>query len=450
MEDNDTIYGVIKGTAVNHGGSVSSLTVPNLNAQADVIMTAVERAKIGVDTISYIETHGTGTSLGDPIEVNGLKKAFRLLQKKQGKSNYINNYCGLGTVKTNVGHLEAAAGITGVIKILLAMQHQKLPGILNFNELNPYIQLQDSPFYIVEKTQDWIQLKDESGQEIPRRAGVSSFGFGGANAHIIIEEPPISNNISFQPEQAYYLIALSAKTNQSLNQKVIELADWLAKQIEEPLLENISYTLNEGRSHFEKRFALVVSNINELKEKLEQIRKGETVFGYFYSDVNVEMDEAPYKKLLRMTIEELKLQDPKSNDYKENLEVLANLYTKGYDFEWDSLYQNGSKKRILLPPYPFMKERYWIPNAQSTGSKKQQEISENARKDLNKKAFEDLSFTPGSVPDSPQSLFTSKTFSELKMVVQDQTLNDLEKILNGLQRNEFTTVELKNYISINK
>ena len=125
LADGDTIYGVIKGTAVNHGGRVSALTVPNPNAQADVIMKAIERSEIDVASISYIETHGTGTSLGDPIEINGLKKAFQTLSKRQGETPLPTHYCGLGAVKTNIGHLEAAAGIASLIKMLLAFQHPK-------------------------------------------------------------------------------------------------------------------------------------------------------------------------------------------------------------------------------------------------------------------------------------------------------------------------------------
>ena len=185
--DKDHVYGIIKGSAVNHGGQVSSLTVPNPNAQADVIITACERGHVDVNT-DDIEAHGTGTSLGDPIEINGLKKAFHALSEKQGKTSYPINYCGISTVKTNIGHLEAAAGIAGVIKVLLAMQHGKIPGNVHFKELNPHINIANSPFYIVEKTCEWKRLKDQEGQEIPRRAGISSFGFGGANAHLVIEE----------------------------------------------------------------------------------------------------------------------------------------------------------------------------------------------------------------------------------------------------------------------
>ncbi|MFH1762531.1 MAG: beta-ketoacyl synthase N-terminal-like domain-containing protein, partial [bacterium] len=178
--DGDHIYAVIKATAVNHGGMATSLTAPNTNAQADLLIDAYDKAKLDPTKVSYIEAHGTGTSLGDPIEVNGLKKAFGELYRKWDKKIADKPTCGIGSVKTNIGHLESAAGIAGVLKVLLAMKHKKLPATINFKELNPYIQLENSPFYIVKETQDW--------NASPRIAGVSSFGFGGANAHVVIEE----------------------------------------------------------------------------------------------------------------------------------------------------------------------------------------------------------------------------------------------------------------------
>jgi polyketide synthase PksN len=177
--DGDHIYGVIKASGTNHGGSVNTLTAPNPTAQAQLIIDTYRKAGIDPTSISYIECHGTGTPLGDPVEVNGLRKAFLELGDKEV------GHCGLGTVKTNIGHLEGSAGIAGVIKVLLALQHKKLPGLATFKELNPYVQIENSPFYLVTDTQEW-QAKGL------RRAGVSSFGFGGTNAHVLIEEyvPP--------------------------------------------------------------------------------------------------------------------------------------------------------------------------------------------------------------------------------------------------------------------
>jgi amino acid adenylation domain-containing protein len=190
IEDRDHIDGIIRGTAVNHGGQANSLTAPNTAAQAELLMTAYNHAKVDPTTISYIEAHGTGTKLGDPVEINALKKGFTALYQQWGKPMPQVPSCGLGAVKTYIGHLEAAAGVAGIIKTVLSMKHKTLPRNLHFTEINPYIDLKNTPFYIVDKTQPWKVLKDEQGRPLPRRAGVSSFGFGGANAHVIIEEFP--------------------------------------------------------------------------------------------------------------------------------------------------------------------------------------------------------------------------------------------------------------------
>ncbi|WP_316187508.1 MULTISPECIES: type I polyketide synthase, partial [unclassified Bradyrhizobium] len=187
-QSGDHIYGVILGSSENHGGRAQSLTAPNPHAQRELLKVAYSRAGVDPRTVSYIETHGTGTVLGDPIEINGLKSAFKELGEEIGGAPLGNGYCGLGSVKTNIGHLELAAGIAGLIKVLLQLQHKTLVKSLHCEEVNPYLQLEESPFYIVRETRAWEPLSDVDGRTLPRRAGVSSFGFGGVNAHVVIEE----------------------------------------------------------------------------------------------------------------------------------------------------------------------------------------------------------------------------------------------------------------------
>jgi acyl transferase domain-containing protein len=187
LRDEDHIYGIIKGSAVNHGGKAHTLTSPNPYAQSQVVQDAHRKAGVPPSSVSYIEAHGTGTPLGDPLEINGLKRAFKYLAKhfdtETGEGT-----CGLGSVKTNIGHLETAAGIAGIIKVLLAMEHRTLPGLANFRQINPKINLNGSPFYLVSQQQPW---HGSPGAGSPARgplvAGVSSFGFGGANAHVVLQ-----------------------------------------------------------------------------------------------------------------------------------------------------------------------------------------------------------------------------------------------------------------------
>ncbi|MCP4276555.1 MAG: polyketide synthase, partial [Gammaproteobacteria bacterium] len=187
-QDRDHIYATIRGSAENHGGRANSLTAPNPKAQSDLIQTAWQKAGIDPRTVGYIEAHGTGTELGDPVEINGLKGAFKALYEQTGDINITNAHCGLGSIKTNIGHLELAAGVAGVIKVLLQLQHKTLVKSLHCDSINPYIDLKESPFYIVRENREWQALQDQQGRDLPRRAGISSFGFGGVNSHIVIEE----------------------------------------------------------------------------------------------------------------------------------------------------------------------------------------------------------------------------------------------------------------------
>ncbi|AWN72508.1 TPA: SDR family NAD(P)-dependent oxidoreductase [Legionella anisa] len=331
LRDGDHIYGVIKGTAVNHGGHVNTLTAPNPNAQAEVIIAACQRAQVPIDSIQYIETHGTGTPLGDPIEINGLKKAFQHLAVEQHLETLPKQYCGLGSVKTNIGHLESAAGIAGVIKTLLAMRHEILPANLHFNELNPYIEIENSPFYLLDKTTKWPKAADT-----PRRAGVSSFGFGGANAHIILEESPERTHAP-SPNHFSYLICLSAVTITALQQRIADLLNWLNQQQDLPSLASLSYTLNAGRHHFAKRFCVIVQSVAELKEQLNSILSSEDL----------------EQHLLALGSSNT------HHDSPADINQVRDHYLQGKSIDWSIIYGNYQEK-ISLPAYPFAKESHWV------------------------------------------------------------------------------------------
>lgn len=268
LQDRDRIYGIILGSAVNHGGKARTLTSPNVYAQSQVICAAHTRSGVTPNTISYIEAHGTATPLGDPIEVNGLKRAFSRSLRQSGMPQPRESYCGLGSVKTNIGHLEAAAGIAGVIKVLLALQHKKLPGLANFQQLNPRIELETSPFYILEQTREWDSLKTEEGEIVPRRAGVSSFGFGGTNAHLVLEEAPVVTWSKTEMERPLHLLTLSAKSELSLRKLAQQYEAYLQSQ-PEAVLGNICFTANTGRSHLEHRLAIVTTSSETLREQLQ-------------------------------------------------------------------------------------------------------------------------------------------------------------------------------------
>ena len=226
IEQGDAIYGLVRGTAVNHGGQAATLTAPKPDAQAAVIEAAWLQAGAAPDSVGYVETHGTGTKLGDPIEISGLVEAFRRLYRAAGRSAPARPHCGLGSVKSNVGHLEGAAGLAGLIKILMSMRHGQIPRTLNFQRLNPDIDLEGSPFYVVDRNAAWPRFRDEAGRELPRRASVSSFGFGGANAHAVVEEYP--THVPAAGRQGALLVPLSARTPEGLVERARRLLDILA------------------------------------------------------------------------------------------------------------------------------------------------------------------------------------------------------------------------------
>ncbi|MCP5003294.1 MAG: SDR family NAD(P)-dependent oxidoreductase, partial [Planctomycetes bacterium] len=237
--DGDNIYGLIRGSAENHGGRANSLTAPNPKAQAALLKAAYKKSGLDPRTISYIEAHGTGTELGDPIEINGLKAAFNELNKEFGYDAAKTAHCGIGSVKSNIGHLELAAGVAGVIKVLLQFKHRKLVSTLHCKEINPYIDLKDTPFYILRESSDWPRLKDGSGREMPRRAGVSSFGFGGSNAHVVLEEYIAKRGEAHSSIEVHtkdhVMIVLSARTKDQLDERARDLLQFLRPSMSFPV-----------------------------------------------------------------------------------------------------------------------------------------------------------------------------------------------------------------------
>lgn len=237
--DGDRIHAVIKGAAVSHGGYSASFTAPSVVQEAELIKKAWQSAGVTADSISYIEAHGTGTSLGDPIEINGLKLAF-------GAQTSEKDFCAVGTAKAHIGHAEGAAGIAGLLKVILSMQHKTIPAMPHFQELNPYVNLDNSPFYINRENQHW-----HTKASTPRRAGISSFGIGGAYAHVIVEEYPHAEKMA--EEDAESLFVLSAKSPERLKAYATELAQFVEGQQ--------SGQANQNNVNFKKSVLLRIKSI---------------------------------------------------------------------------------------------------------------------------------------------------------------------------------------------
>ncbi|NJR39158.1 MAG: type I polyketide synthase, partial [Leptolyngbyaceae cyanobacterium CSU_1_4] len=256
IADQDYIYAIIKGSAINNDGSQKvGLTAPSVTGQAAVIAAALAKAKVEPDTIQYVEAHGTGTALGDPIEIAALTKVFRSHTARK-------QFCAIGSVKTNIGHLDAAAGITGFIKTALALKHQQIPPSLNFQTSNPQIDFANSPFFVNTHISNW------QSQVAPRRAAVSSFGMGGTNAHAILEEFPASPS---KLSSSWELLLLSAKTPTALSTSINNLHQHLQEH-SDLAIADVAYTLQIGRQPFDYRAMIVVQDSLTAVQSLSKLK----------------------------------------------------------------------------------------------------------------------------------------------------------------------------------
>jgi len=302
--DGDPIRAVIRGTAINQDGESSGFTVPNQKAQVAVINKTMSRARVSSSDIDYIEAHGTGTSLGDPIEVSAIAETYGQQREKPLL---------LGSVKSNIGHLEAAAGVTGLIKVILSLEHARIPSNLNFHELNPKINL-NFPAKIVSTLTPWPNGTKK------RLGAVSAFGFSGTNSHAILEEAPVVL-MPKKVEEGPYLVALSAKTEKALSDLIENYKEFL-KSYPDTDLSDLAYTTHVGRTHFKHRAAFIAKDIPELLEKLQK------------------QDQA--------------------KGQADSLHALAESYIKGANIDWMSLDLPFHHRKIALPTYPFQRSRHWV------------------------------------------------------------------------------------------
>jgi len=316
IEDKDNIYGVIKGSAVNHGGKAHGYTVPNPKAQSDVIKEALLKADISPRTISYVEAHGTGTALGDPIEIEALNDAYK-------KNTSDNQYCSIGSVKSCIGHLEGASGISQVIKVLMQFKYHKLyQSRLNSSEINHNIDFSKTPFYLQTETEDWVNPVIK-GKPYPRRAGISSFGVGGVNVHMILEEYDQVGTNNDPELKERMIIPVSANDIDSLKAYVKSLSDYVKEfvlankhdNLRIPTLREFSYTLQNGRIVLPCKVVFAALSYNELVLEFDNYLKGS------------------------------------SNGNCEETGTAADI---------NKAFGENQPYKVSLPTYPFKKERYWL------------------------------------------------------------------------------------------
>ncbi|RNM07520.1 SDR family NAD(P)-dependent oxidoreductase [Dickeya undicola] len=355
LADGDVIHGVIKGSAINHCGTTYTLTYPSAEAQADVIVAAHTNAGVPVNSIGLIEAHGTGTPKGDPIEFAGLTNAFSQLAQQQHTA-LDEASCGVTSVKSNIGHLEAAAGVAGIIKVLQAFKHRQLPPLRNFSTLNPKIDTVSTPFFFVDEARDWLRIDAHT----PRRAGVSSFGFGGTNAHIVLEEAPEPLTRSHQENppalDTPYLIALSAKSPAALLQRQKDLIDWLSEHAD-VALSAVSATLLLCRDHFAYRYSCVGRDNTAIIQALRQaVEQGPLALQEHAADDAQAMELACVEGAARLDA----WRDADVATAHSLLQQLGDDYQRGVPLDWSRLFDGERPARIALPGYPFMRTSFWL------------------------------------------------------------------------------------------
>lgn len=339
LEDHDNIYATIIGSGINQDGATNGITAPSSKAQEELERNVYESFSIDPKTIQMIEAHGTGTKLGDPIEVQALTRAFR---------NFTNdrNYCAIGSIKTNIGHAQHAAGIASIIKILLSFKHKKIPASLHYEKCNPNINFMESPFYVNTKLSSW------KNENIPLRAAVSSFGFSGTNAHLVLEEvniPRVEHN-----RMREYLVVISAQTEKQL--KI--LVESIIKKCKNEKIDcgNLSYTLLLGRKHFKYRLACIVCDSEQLISYLQSwLLRDEGVVIYNNGEIAKRIEENKIQEGNR-EIENFICEDM-NHSY---LRSIGEKFCSGYELNYDKLFLDDEYYKISLPIYPFLKDKYWV------------------------------------------------------------------------------------------
>ncbi|WP_036722874.1 type I polyketide synthase, partial [Paenibacillus forsythiae] len=341
MADGDHIYGVIRGSGINQDGTTNGITAPSANSQERLERYVYDTFGIHPEEIQMVEAHGTGTKLGDPIEYQALTKAFRGYTEKEG-------YCALGSIKSNMGHAAAAAGIAGVIKILQSLKHKQIPPSLHFEQGNANIRFEGSPFYVNTALKEW-----EAGAEEKRNAAISSFGFSGTNAHLVIGEGPKAQRR--HEEKPGYLVVLSANTQEQLREQAKQLLAYCREEAEADC-GNMSYTLFVGRKHLSHRLACVARSRDELIRQLEKwLEKGKGPQVYQSErSANEQREQQALKRYGNQCIEHCRTAE-QAGEYLEQLAAVAELYVQGYTLEYGRLFAGGSYSRVPLPTYPFAK-----------------------------------------------------------------------------------------------
>jgi polyketide synthase PksJ len=406
ISDGDTVYAVIRGFGINNDGSVKvGYTAPGVDGQADVIMEAMEMAQVSPDEVDFIETHGTATELGDTVEIAALKQVF-------GTDNDREHPCYLGAVKSNIGHLDTAAGASGLIKAVLSLSHKTIPPTCNFSEANPLLDLEKSPFKVNNSALNW-----ENDGKKPRIAGVSSFGIGGTNAHVVLQEAP-ERIADATIEPRLHVFPISAKSMAALSAYTANLATFIHEN-PSVRLADVAFTLQNGRSDFEYKVAVtgsendrlsLVSTLNDLSSKTAILaaEKGS--------------NKASDLKSLSDKFINSPGTDPMSG--------LLTDWFSGQEVDWKSILASG--KKVAIPGHPFIKSRFWLDPKPSLPTSVQPMVESGADV-LKNPDPSDWFYLPGWKNEIP--VRNSENLASNWLVLHDGSKKSAELIVKLIQNN---------------
>ena len=359
LKDGDNIHAVIKGSAINQDGHSVGLTAPNVLAQSEVIDRAWQDAGINPETIGYIETHGTGTKIGDPIEIEGIQKAFeKYTNKKQ--------FCAVSSIKSNLGHLDNAAGMAGLLQAIMALKNKKIPPVFHFNLPNSRISFTESPVYVNKQLSDWV------AEGHPRRCGISSFGFSGTNCHVILEEAPekIINN----EQNDINVFTVSAKSDLAFR-NLLKMYSMLFTEQEKVNVSDLCFTSSTGRGHYQYRLAILCQTYEDLKSKFLSIDFSNLEIniekGIFYgfheigseekkkNNINV-ITEVDSKNIGKAANELLKREYHDTLERYQLMTEVCKGYIAGGEVNWEYMYVGQKRYKLSLPIYNFDKKSCWL------------------------------------------------------------------------------------------
>jgi acyl transferase domain-containing protein/NAD(P)-dependent dehydrogenase (short-subunit alcohol dehydrogenase family)/acyl carrier protein len=409
-KDGDPIYAVIKGSGINYDGKTNGITSPSGIAQTELVRMVYDDNRINPEDIDYIIAHGTGTKLGDPVEINALNDAFKKYTNKK-------SYCAITSSKTNFGHTFAASGLVSLVSMVQSIKYKIIPASINFEEKNEYINWNNISFYINKEKKIW---EKQNGKK--HLGAISSFGISGTNVHMVIQEYQEKDNDFKLNNLPYFLIIISAFNPSSLEEKVKDMISLIENtNFNEKELERICYTLIEGRQHFSHRYAIITKNREELLDLLKNIRDGKKHPNIFSGNNKDFTNLVAIKHFMNELVVKYKSALSDTNDYIEMIKALAELYCQGYDVPWQRIYGEKKPQRLHLPTYPFAREKYWLSSEQPENEQELFIEKENAsvkEKSILLKEWQRRELSSRSVKDAEGVIILLSTKNRLSLCSQ--------------------------------